>query len=149
MEQEKKYLKTIEEVSDALAAGKVVYDENGSSFKLDRNGFIVSESESFGPCVGAMVDLNTENYILEPKPLEVKLWHLYENGRGEKVFIGHVHENIEGEIEFYGLNKYTGFQVYKISGKNPYCHYPDFDLVKELADLSKYFEKGTDNEKND
>lgn len=32
MEQEKKYLKTIEEVSDALAAGKMLYDNNGTIY---------------------------------------------------------------------------------------------------------------------
>ena len=80
----KKYLKTIEEVSDALAAGKVVYDENGSSFKLDKNGIIVSESESFGPCVGAMVDLNTQNYILESEPFKIEVGKFYKTRGGEK-----------------------------------------------------------------
>ena len=107
MEQEKKYLKTIEEVSNALANGKIVLDN--------------------------------KPYILEPKPLEVKLWHLYENGRGEKVFIGYEHEDPYGEIEFAGLNKSIGMQIYRITGKNAYKGASDFDLVKELADLSGYF----------
>lgn len=144
MEQEKKYLKTIEEVSDALAAGKVVYDENGSSFWLDKNGIVVSESESFGPCVGAMVDLTVENYILEPKPLEVKLWHLYEDKKGDRVLIGGKYIN-DVPYPFYGIVKNgSGFIFYNKNGKSYELNY---DLVKEIADLSKYFEKENDNEK--
>lgn len=146
MEQEKKYLKTIEEVSDALAAGKVVYDENGSSFWLDKNGIVVSESESFGPCVGAMVDLTVENYILEPKPLEVKLWHLYEDNRGKKVFIHSYNKNYK-KYPFLGVREDCCLtDCYDKQGN---CMNDDSDgkLVKELADLSKYFEKENDNEK--
>lgn len=144
MEQEKKYLKTIEEVSDALASGKVVYDENGSSFWLDKNGIVVSESESFGPCVGAMVDLTVENYILEPKPLEVKLWHLYEDRQGDKVLIGGRYTD-DVPYPFYGMVKnLSSFIFYNKNGKS---RGPEYDLVKEIADLSKYFEKGNDNEK--
>lgn len=142
METEKKYLSTIEEVSDALAAGKVVYDENGSSFWLDKNGFIVSESESFGPVVGAMVDLNVENYILESKPLEVKLWHLYEEEKGRRVLI--LSKDKTNLFPFTGVlfteNGYYDFDYFSNNGKS--SHIDKRNLVKELADLSKYFEKG-------
>lgn len=139
MKQEKKYLKTIEEVSDALAAGKVVYDGRGMECIKDNNGFIVGKRNGEDYILNTAFSTEYNPYILEPKPLEVKLWHLYENGRGEKVFIGYEDEDQYGEIEFVGLNKFIGMQIYRITGQTAYKGASDFDLVKEIADLSGYF----------
>lgn len=142
MEQEKKYLKTIEEVSDALAAGKVVYfdDDRQDALKKDENGMILLENKyETKLCVGCFLGIEDKPYILEPKPLEVKLWHLYENGRGEKVFIGYKHEDPDGEIEFVGIDKSIGIGYYRKSGTGEASSV--FNLVKELADLSEYFKK--------
>lgn len=150
METEKKYLKTIEEVSDALAAGKAVYDYNGDKYKKDKNGFIVRYSKGgVFTTIGDSISLIDEPYILESKPLEVKLWHLYEDKRGSKVLISGKYTD-DVPYLFYGIvENVSSFVFYNKNGKywetnNPYC-----DLVKELADLSKYFEKGDNDAKND
>lgn len=58
MEQEKKYLKTIEEVSDALTAGKVVFcDAIKTRYYKDKNNLIIGESEEFGDYVGDFVEM--------------------------------------------------------------------------------------------
>ena len=74
MEQVKKYLKTIEEVSDALAAGKVIHNKYKTKIWKDKNGFIVSENENGSKFLNDYMFMqDDEPYILEPKPLEVKL----------------------------------------------------------------------------
>lgn len=145
MEQEKKYLKTMKEVSDALAAGKVVYfdDDRQDTLKKDENGFILLENKYEKKlCVGCFLGIEDKPYILEQKPLEVKLWHLYEDKRGSKVLISGKYTD-DVPYLFYGIvENVSSFVFYNKNGKywetnNPYC-----DLVKELADLSKYFKKG-------
>lgn len=139
MEQEKKYLKTIEEVSDALAAGKVVYDYDGNKYEKDKNGFIVRYSKGDSVTIGDSISLIDEPYILEPKPLEVKLWHLYEDRQGDKVLIGGRYTD-DVPYPFYGMVKnLSSFIFYNKNGKS---RGPEYDLVKEIANLSKYFEKG-------
>lgn len=142
METEKKYLKTIEEVSDALAAGKIIYDKYEQKTWKDKNGFFTTETKSgkkylSKPCI----DVEDRIYIMEPKPLEVKLWHLYENKEGRKVFIIYK-GNWDDKYVFFGtLNNSLDGYYYNNKGK---CRKNDveYDLVKEIADLSKYFEKG-------
>lgn len=143
METEKKYLKTIEEVSDALAAGKVLYNRYNQKIWKDKNGFIVSDTKYLN--VGGIC-VEDELYILEPKPLEVKLWHLYEDKNGYTVFIVSKYTT-KTETGFIGLSKKSCPLEYNSKGellgdKNIY-------LVKELADLSQYFKKEPKNEKND
>lgn len=142
MEQEKKYLKTIEEVSDALTAGKILYDRYEQKIWKDKNGFIVSKK------INGLQFLNISSlcvedklYILEPKPLEVKLWHLYEDIRGNKVLIsGKYKDNVP--YLFYGIvENASSFVFYNKNGKYWEIHKPYCDLVKEIADLSQYFEK--------
>lgn len=145
MEQEKKYLKTIEEVSDALTAGKVVFcDAIKTRYYKDKNNLIIGESEEFGDYVGDFVEMQYSPYILEPKPLEVKLWHLYEDKKGDRVLIGGKYIN-DVPYPFYGIVKNgSGFIFYNKNGKSYELNY---DLVKEIADLSKYFEKEPKDEK--
>ncbi|HJD19505.1 MAG TPA: hypothetical protein IAB21_03495 [Candidatus Avelusimicrobium excrementipullorum] len=143
METEKKYLKTIEEVSDALAAGKVVFcDAIKTKYHKDKNNLIIGESEEFGDYVGDFVEMQYSPYILEPKPLEVKLWHLYETNNGNIIFI--ISDKGKGLVDCYFL----GLDI----KEQDLAHFYEcgtfegeddgWDLVKELADLSKYFEKG-------
>lgn len=151
MEQEKKYLSTIEEVSDALAAGKVVYfdDDRHDTLKKDENGLILLENKYEKKlCVGCFLGIEDKPYILEPKPLEVKLWHLYKNGQGKEVFIYKYHED-NTKYPFMGIvrGNFTG-EPYNNKGES-FSGYYRYDLVKELADLSQYFEKEPNNAKND
>lgn len=135
MEQEKKYLRTIEEVSDALAAGKVVFcDYNKTKYHKDKNDFVIGKSEEFGDCVGDMVEISYKPYILEPKPLEVKLWHLYENKNGENVLIL---EEFPSK-NLCGINFSTKDTAHFASNGTCLNEW-SYDLVKELADLSQYF----------
>lgn len=145
MEQEKKYLKTIEEVSDALAAGKVMYDKFDVSYQKDKNGFIVYRTE-FNEIVRygfGYPNVNDNLYILEPKPLEskpleVKLWHLYKNRKGERVLIISLTNSF-----WIGLNTERKDRQW-FNEKGELCSdikTEKFNLVKEIADLSQYFEK--------
>ena len=150
METEKKYLKTIEEVSDALAAGKVIYNKYKTKIWKDKNGFIVSETKGGDKFLNDyMFTQDDEPYILEPKPLEVKLYHLYKDGSGDKFFIGKCRENISGAIEFMGVGQSDGLGFFLKSGERLHRGgFSCFNLVEELADLSKYFEKEPKNAKN-
>ena len=136
METKKKYLKTIEEVSDALAAGKVVYGYDGATYKKDRNGFIIKESKCDSTTIGVSISLIDVPYILEQNHLEVKLWHLYENKKGEAVLIFKKYKS--GLFGFLGISKEYDDLSYAENGE---CIIdPDNEnLVKELADLSEYF----------
>lgn len=141
MEQEKKYLKTIEEVSDALAEGKVVYDELNFSYQTDKNRFVVYKTELNGVVKYGFgyPNVGDNPYILEPKPLEVKLWHLYEDKNGNKVFIINENKN-KSKYPFSGYCKeYSGLMNYSKTGE--VWASIEYNLVKEIADLSKYFNK--------
>ena len=137
METVKKYLKTIEEVSDALAAGKVIYNKYKTKIWKDKNGFIVSETKIGDKFLNDyMFTKDDEPYILEPKPLEVKLWHLYEDEGGRKIL---VYEKQKTIYPFVGINlNVSCFYHYNDEGKSlePVI---SSKLVKELADLSQYF----------
>lgn len=147
METVKKYLKTIEEVSDALAAGKVVYNKFKTSFRKDKNKFIVKTFSDGTETLNSSLAFDENRfYVLEPKPLEVKLWHLYEDEGGRRILISEKQKTI---YPFVGINLNTGcFYHYNDEGKSiePVIN---SKLVKELADLSQYFEKGNNNAKND
>lgn len=138
MEQQKVYLKTIEEVSDALAAGKIVYNKFKTSFRKDKNGFLVSngKDKTISLNTAIYIPQDTPLYVLEPKPLEVKLCHLYENKNGENVLIFEKFpsKNLRG-VNF--STKDTGHFASNGTCLNEWgC-----DLVKEIADLSQYFVK--------
>ena len=77
MAEEKIFIKTIEELSDTLAAGKVVYDKYEQKTWKDKNGFLTTETKSGKRYFGKALWKEDGLYILEPIPLEVKLWHLY------------------------------------------------------------------------
>ena len=140
---EKNYLKTVEEISSALAAGKVVYFDNArqDSLKKDENGMIVLENQYEKKlCVGCLLGVDDKPYILEPKPLELKLWHLYQDCHKNKVL---VIQETSGEEEktFLGIHtKDLKVLSYYANGRmfkgNLYA--PE-EIVKEVADLSEYF----------
>ena len=143
METEKKYLKTLEEVSDALAAGKVVYfdDNRQDTLKKDENGLILLENKyETKLCVGCFLGIEDKPYILEPKPLQVKQWHLYENEQGIKFLA--VEKYLGPEKMIYLMNCLCDgglYSYYKNGQKSVKEEKNGRVLVKELADLSEYF----------
>lgn len=141
MEQQKVYLKTIEEVSDALAAGETIYNKYKTKIWKDKNGFIVSETEGGSKFLNDyMFTQDDEPYILEPKPIEVKLWHLYEDNFGREIFI--YYKCDLGEHPFIGLvRENKDIEYISHNGEIWLDTNQKVFLVKELADLSKYFEK--------
>lgn len=83
----KKYLKSPEEVIDALVAGKVVCDKE-SQWKLHK-GFIVRKDEDFD--IWIVNDCISSNYaglyIDEPEPLKLEVGKFYKTREGGKVII--------------------------------------------------------------
>lgn len=143
METKKKYLETIEEVSDALATGKVVYNKFGTSFRKDKNGFLISSGEDKTISLNSAIYIpqDTPLYILEPKPLEVKLWHLYKTNNGNIIFI--ISDKGKGLVDYYFL----GLDIKEQDLSHFYeCGTSEgeddgWDLVEEIADLSEYFRR--------
>lgn len=83
----KKYLKTPEEVIDALVAGKVVCDE-GSQWKLYK-GFVMRKDNGFDSWVvnDYILSEYTGLYIDEPAPLKIDVGKFYKTREGKKVII--------------------------------------------------------------
>lgn len=78
----KRYLKTPEEVMQALKEGKVIKNENGYSYKLV-DGFIVAtaKNEFF---VGDTIFSYLRPYILEEEPLKIEVGKWYETHYHQK-----------------------------------------------------------------
>lgn len=83
----KRYLKSPEEVIDALVAGKVVCDED-SQWKLYK-GFIVRKDNGFDNWVAndALSSVFAGLYVDEPKPLKIEVGKFYKTRDGEKVIV--------------------------------------------------------------
>lgn len=81
----KRYLKTYEEVIDALKAGKVIRDKD-SQWTL-RDGFIVRKDANYASWViNDCISSNyTGLYIDEPKSLKLEVGKFYKTRRGDKV----------------------------------------------------------------
>lgn len=142
MEQQKVYLKTIKEVSDALAAGKEVHFDNyrQDTLKKDENGLILLENKyETKLCVGCFLGIEDKPYILEQKPLEVKLWHLYKTNNGNIIFI--IGDKGKDKIDYYLLGLDIKEQDLAHFYEDGTFEGEDdgWDLVKELSDLSQYF----------
>ena len=83
----KRYLKTPEEVIDALAAGKVVRDE-GSQWTLYK-GFIMRKDNTFDNWVvnDYILSEYAGLYVDEPKPIEIEVGKFYKTRNGRKAFV--------------------------------------------------------------
>lgn len=84
----KRYLKSPEEVIDALVAGKVVCDEDNSQWKLYK-GFIVRKDNDSDIWVvnDHIYSILTGLYVNEPKPLKIEVGKFYKTRDGEKVIV--------------------------------------------------------------
>ena len=83
----KKYLKTPEEVIDALAAGQIVCDED-SQWKLYK-GFVMRKDNAFDNWVVNDYILSdyVGLYIDEPEPLKLEVGKFYKIRNGKKAII--------------------------------------------------------------
>lgn len=83
----KRYLKTLEQVIDALRAGKVIHDED-SQWALHK-GFIVRKDNGFDDwVVNDSIDSSYSNvYIEESEPLKLEVGKFYKTRGGKKVII--------------------------------------------------------------
>lgn len=106
----KRYLKTPEEVVDALKEGKTVYSSCGK-YRM-HNGIVVQEHVTYftvNPCL-----LSTENlYIKEPAPLLLEVGKFYKTRDGKKARCFYIDEDIarctiDGCFEWFGVYLKTG-----------------------------------------
>ena len=124
----KKYLKTPEEVIDALVAGKVVCDED-SQWKLYK-GFVMRKDNGFDNWVvnDYILSEYTGLYIDEPAPLKIDVGKFYKTREGKKVIIladnynrinyPYLVAEIGKETKPYRLN--PNGRVYEKDGANAY-----------------------------
>lgn len=143
MEQEKKYLKTLEELRNALDSGNTVYGEDaGIRIRKSENGsYFYEDKTNCERFTSKFLFLPVPNklYKLEPKPLEVKLWHLYEDKNGDKVLIiSHCAYPSLGKEHFIGIKNKKDYENYDKYGKSE----GSSDLVKEIADLYDFIDSG-------
>lgn len=77
----KKYLKTPEEVVEALKEGKTVYSNCGK-YRM-HNGIIVQESVNYFAVNPSLLS-NEDPYIEEPEPFKIEVGKFYKTRGGEK-----------------------------------------------------------------
>ena len=87
----KRYLKTPEEVIDALRAGKVLTSDEEKSTWTMYNGVIVrkkKEKEYFGKwSIGNAIVDYFDVYVNEPEPLKLEVGKFYKRRDGKKVVV--------------------------------------------------------------
>lgn len=83
----KRYLKTPEEVIDALQAGKVIRDKE-SQWKLHK-GFIVRKDDAFDAWVvnDCLCSSHTDIYVEEPDPFKLEVGKFYRTRDGRKAWV--------------------------------------------------------------
>lgn len=84
----KRYLKTPEEVIDALQAGKTLYDEvgAGSKWRLYKGVLIRRDNDGYS-ITNAPIHKEWNVYTDEPEPLKLKVGKFYKTRDGRKAWI--------------------------------------------------------------
>lgn len=87
----KRYLKTPEEVIDALQAGKVVFDFSGYSYKMYKGVIFWKDGKQWEvvPTLGYSYGL----YIDEPEPLKLEVGKFYKTRDDRKAFVYKITRN--------------------------------------------------------
>lgn len=107
----KRYLKTPEEVIQALKEGKIVETENNEYKLID--GMICGFQKQKGQwMLGHSIFESEEAYIEEPKPLKLEVGKFYKTRDGHKVFVAYIDRDC--------LDKYPPVCVVIIGTKNRY-----------------------------
>ena len=78
----KKYLKTPEEVIDALQEGKTVFAKSGERYKLYK-GLVVGKLKK-SALINSYICETDEPYIEEPESLKIEVGKFYKTRGGEK-----------------------------------------------------------------
>lgn len=129
----KRYLKTPEEVIDALQAGKVIRNKE-SQWKLHK-GFIVRKDDAFDAWVvnDCLCSSHTDIYVEEPDPFKLEVGKFYRTRDGRKAIV-------LGE----GLNLKNPFMVSIIGSISPAYYVSkngeDFDGKSSLDLVSSWEE---------
>lgn len=106
----KKFLKTPEEVVEALKAGKTVYSDCGEYRMID--GFIVYEGGSVCT-INADLTLLESPFLKEAEPLKIEVGKFYKTRAGKKARCFFIDEDsarctIDGCFEWFGVYLKTG-----------------------------------------
>ena len=82
----KRYLKTPEEVIQALKEGKTIKTENGHTYELINN-FIVQTFLGKIRSINTTIFFDTDYYIDEPEPLKLEVGKFYRTRDGRKAWV--------------------------------------------------------------
>lgn len=87
----KKYLKTPEEVIQALQDKKEVFDFLGNNYKLV-NGIIIYRTQKGGWGINAHIGHSDKLYVDETESLKLEVGKLYKTRRGDKVIVLYIND---------------------------------------------------------
>lgn len=87
----KRYLKTPEEVIQALRDKKEVFDFLGNNYKLI-DGVIIYHCQNGGWGINAHIGHADKLYVDEPEPLKLEVGKFYKTRRGDKVIVLYIND---------------------------------------------------------
>lgn len=117
----KKYLKTPEEVIDALAAGKVVIDHDGYHYKMYKGVIFWKDKEQWD--VAPLLSYKYGVYVEEPEQLKLEVGKFYKTRDGRKAWVVSQQKDeqyiyivaILGEVDTYSAMKDGSFFAHRTS----------------------------------
>lgn len=124
----KKYLKTPEEVIDALEAGKAIHSGFNETTSLLKGKYIVRKCSAGDIYFGAQIELNANPYIEveDPKPaLKLEVGKFYKTRDGRKAFLYHK----KGYCHFVLVGTDYGFNTSLDGLYYPYKKNHDCDII--------------------
>lgn len=123
----KRYLKTPEEVMQALKEEKVVLDRTGNKYK-SINGLVVVSYMGGGWGLNAFIGNNAGLYVEEPEPLKLEVGKFYKTRDAKKAFV-YAKIGIEYSYPFY-VAKIGKLDAYNVNaeGKKTEDKHP-LDLI--------------------
>lgn len=129
----KRYLKTPEEVINALKEGKVVKSENKKYKLID--GIICAFHEQYGNkqwIVGHSIFEYEDAYIEEPEPLKLEVGKFYKTRGGKKVIV--LADTRKEKFFVAQIGKWTNSYTVRKNGHIYEKAENDFDLVAPWED---------------
>lgn len=125
----KKYLKTPEEVIDALHAGKKVHGDFADEYRFYR-GFLIAKREGYY-AINAAISEMEDPYIEESEPLKIEVGKFYKTRGGEKARCFYVNKReayftIDGECQLFATYLAGNY----LSNKEP----SEYDIIGPWED---------------